>query len=356
MHNLFIRTKPVAVIFAGGGGTRLWPVSTHDLPKQINPVFSKKTLLKEAFERASKIFPKERIVVVTTKDLEEKVKKIIKLPAKNFLVQPKNSDTAMAMCFTALYLETMFPESVAVVFYSDQKIIGFKDFKKAISNLVEAAKKHSSLLTIGTWPTMPSTQLGYIKIGKKKKCKNVYEVDAFREKPDLETANKYLSDAKHVWNTGVYAWKTSVFLSVLKKVAPDLYAGLVETKLFLGGDNDENRIADWFKKTKPTSFEKAVSEKLSDMLVYVADYSWSDIGNWKTFYELSDKDKAGNVVLKIKKGEIKMVNSSRDMVVSDSKKTALIGIKDSIVIHSGDSLLVCNINEVDSIKTLKDFF
>ena len=358
MNNLSIEeSKPVAVIFAGGGGTRLWPISTSSLPKQINPAFSKKTLLKEAFERALKLFPKERIVVVATKELEKKVRDIVKLPKKNFIIQPKNADTAMAMCLTALHLETLFSNSTAIIFYSDHKITKCNNFKKSINDLVEIAKKHSSLVTIGTWPTVPSTQFGYIKLGKRAGVKNLYKVKAFREKPDLKTAKRYLKDKKHVWNTGVYAWKSSVFLSVLKKVAPSFYSDLVELKISIGEKQYEKKVVDWFEQKRPASFEKIVSEKLSDMFVYVADYSWNDIGNWKTIYDLAKKDKNGNAIINREDDQkINLVSSSNNTILSESKKIALVGIKDLIIVQNNDSLLICNRNKIDDIKKITKKF
>ncbi|QQS15595.1 MAG: mannose-1-phosphate guanylyltransferase [Candidatus Moraniibacteriota bacterium] len=351
MLNVSLETRPVAVIFAGGQGMRLWPASTRSLPKQVSPIFSKKTLVREAFERALTIFPQDRIVIVTTKDLEEKIKKIIPLPAKNFIVQPKNADTATAMCLTALHLETLFPESIAVLLYSDHKIAKLQDFKEAVKQAIQIADRYNTLVTIGTVPTTASTQFGYIELADPQAERNVYRAGIFKEKPELTLAKRYVTSGRYVWNTGVYIWKTSVLLNMLKEVAPEHYERLVHLRVFIGGENYAQEVSDWFERVEPKPFEKVVSEKISDMLVYVARYSWADVGSWKSVYDLAKKDANGNVLLDAyEHGSVRFSHTSGSMVLSQSKNTVLLGMEDTIVIQTDDNLLICNRKNIDDIK------
>lgn len=345
--------EPVAVIFAGGEGKRLWPISTKELPKQLDTQFSKKTLVGEAFERVSKLFPRERIIVVTTEILADKMKEIISLPEKNWIVQPDNADTAPAICLTALHLETLFPDSTAIIFYSDHKISNLVDFKKTIHDLVHIAPQYTSLITVGTKPTEPNTQFGYIKLGEQQKEKNLYTVSEFIEKPNEETAKKYLKSGSYVWNTGLYAWHSLTLLQTIKQVAPQYYADLLKLKLLIGSKEYSAAVDDWFAEVTRLSFEEAVSEKLKSMLVYVGDYRWDDVGNWKTVYELAPKDANDNAILEKKPHQkIHFLNTSGSMVLSDTEHIALVGLKDIVVVQTADSLLVCHKDHAGKVKEL----
>lgn len=343
--------EPVAVIFAGGSGKRLWPISTSDIPKQLNTTFSKRTLIGEAFDRIKTIFPTDRIVVVTTEVLVDKIKEIISLPDKNWIVQPKNVDTAAAMCLTALHLETLFPESVAVLFYSDHKIIEPENFKKVIKKVQKMASEYTSLITVGTKPTEPNTQFGYIELGERQTNNHLFKVASFKEKPDEVTAQKYLNSGNYVWNTGVYSWQTSSLLEIVKAVAPTFYKELLSLRVIIGEPGYAAAVKAWFDRITPIAFEKAISEKLPEMMVYVGDYEWEDIGNWKTVYELAKKDKHKNAILEKEKGqEIDFVEATGNMVLAQLQHVALVGVEDIIVIQTDDSLLVCHKDHVGEVK------
>lgn len=353
METLKNISKTVAIIFAGGQGKRLWPVSTQSLPKQLNPAFSKKILLKEAFDRTCALFPKERIIIVTTSLLADQAKKIISLPNQNWVVQPKNADTAMAMCLTALHIETFFPESTALLFYSDHKINNIMQFRKSIREIKEYAQKYPRIIAIGTKPTFANTQFGYIKVGKKYQDENLYQIDLFIEKPDEATASKYLKSKNYLWNTGVYAFQTNTLLNSLKKVAPKLYNDLLKLKLVIGSRAYQHAIKDWFENSKSQPFEKAVSEKLTDMLVYAGNYSWEDIGNWKAVYDISKKDCNKNVILEKQNNQnIYLNNTTGSLILSKQKNIIVAGVKDLIIVQTSDSLLICNFSEAEQLKSM----
>jgi mannose-1-phosphate guanylyltransferase len=345
------KPHPVAVIFAGGDGTRLWPVSTHDLPKQVNPLFSKKTLFLEAYERVIKLFPKEQVVVVTTQAIEEKVRHLVDLPKKNWIIQPHNADTGVAMCLTALHLEAKFPESIAVLFYSDHRIRKFVNFAKAIEEVIEIAENYPFLITIGTKPTFANTHFGYIKLGDIHVWDNFYNIEEFREKPDLKTAKRYYDSGEYVWNTGVYAWQARALLQELKSVASEYYQGLVNLRVLIGEEGYALAMEKWFGEVRPESFDRMVSEKLKSMLVYVADYRWEDVGNWHSVYELAKKDEQGNAVLENNDGQsVEFRSSEGCMVVSNAKQVMMVGLKDVYVVQTDEALLICNKDHVAEVK------
>jgi mannose-1-phosphate guanylyltransferase len=346
------KAEPVAVIFAGGEGKRLWPISTKQLPKQLDTAFSKKTLVGEAFERALTLYPRERIVIVTTEVLVNKIKKMVSLPARNWIVQPYNVDTAAAIGLTALHLETLFPESTAIIFYSDHKIANLVGFKHTVRELERLAPLHDELITVGTKPTEPNTQFGYIKLGHHKKGR-LYSVDSFVEKPDLNLAKKYVQSGNYVWNTGLYAWHSLTLLEAIKKAAPQYYEQLLKLRVLIGSREYKPAVEKWFKSVDHLSFEKLVSERLASMLVYVGGYRWDDVGNWETVYRLAPKDKNDNVILEREKGQqVDFLDTTDSMVLSKTKRVALVGIKDVFVVETDSSLLICHKDQIARVKEL----
>jgi len=180
---LSIEDSAIGVIYAGGEGKRIWPISTKKSPKQVNPTFSKETLVVDTFKRAKKIFPTEKIILVITKSLYKKVSRLIKLPKNNYLVQPENADTAAAMGLAAMHIEAKFQGAAAVTLYSDHLISNVSAYKATIKKGINIVQKQPVLLTIGTKPTYPSPDFGYIKLGQKMDLRNLYKVSRFVEKP-----------------------------------------------------------------------------------------------------------------------------------------------------------------------------
>lgn len=344
--------KNIAVIFAGGEGKRLWPISTEKHPKQLNPFFSKKTLLGETFERALEIFPRDQIVIVTTRSLEKKIKKFIKLPKNNWIIQPKNSDTGVAMCLVALHLDKVFPDSNAFVFYSDHRIVDLTGFKKAIEDIKNTHKAESSLVVVGTKPTDPNTNFGYIELGQNLEP-NWYEVDSFKEKPSKAVALEYLQSNKYAWNTGMYVWQPKFLIKIIKEIAPESYSNLFKIDSKIGSWDYKRKIKKWFSQVERISFETLVTEKLKNMIVYLADYSWIDLGDWNAVYKLSKKDSEDNAIIEQAKNKnATFVGASRNMVCSDHKRVVIIGVDDLVVVETKDVLLICHKNDTSKIKEI----
>lgn len=188
--------EPVAVIFAGGEGKRLWPISTQDQPKQINPFFSKDTLVLEAYRRARRIFRRDRIVIVTTRRLVKQLRRLVPLPEHQYIVQPENVDTSAAIAITALVLSVAYPNSLAVVLYSDHLIEDLGAFCQDLHLAVHLATDQEEIMTVGTRPTSPVVDFGYIKLGAASRHKRVFTIDSFHEKPTLKVAEKYVSSGE----------------------------------------------------------------------------------------------------------------------------------------------------------------
>lgn len=341
MYSKKIPGQAVGVIFAGGDGQRLWPVSTPQLPKQVNPIFSQQTLFVEAYERALLAFPKERIVVVTTQRLAELIRHLANIPEKNIIIQPHNADTTAAIALTALHLEILFPDCVAVMLFSDHKIYSLKSFVQTIKRVALLAKNKSSIICIGTKPTHPETQYGYIKLGEKTSTKNLFHVAQFTEKPDKKTAELFIASGEYLWNTGVYVWQTSVLLNEMKTHAPDIYVELLKLRIVASESEYFSQLKEWFARVEKISFEKKVTEKLQHLYVYRADYTWHDIGNWESFYQSCHKDTFGNAVLPtLPSASVDIINSHDCLVMPYHQRIALLGVKNLIIVQTDSTVLI----------------
>lgn len=350
-----IHSEAVALIMAGGEGKRLWPLSTPDHPKQLSDTLDPQTLLVRAFHRAQTLFPNEHIFVVTTQNLFNQVKALIDLPAANWIVQPGNGDTAMALSFAALYLESKYPERTAVMFYTDQVVKNLGDFKKTVRSAIQAAQVHDSIIVVGTPPSEASTELGYVELGAQLKGRSsVFEVAAFKEKPDVQTAVRYVESGNYVWNTGVYVWRTQVLLGEIKRVAPDVYQDLLELKLDIGSDRFGEQLTRWYQDASLPSFDKLIAEKLNDMLVILGKFNWRDVGNWDSFYQLGHKDPLGNVTVNPHHNRIDLLDTENCLVIAHQSRISLLGLKDVVVVQTQDSLLICRRDLAGKVKDLVD--
>lgn len=331
----------VGLIYAGGYGTRLWPVSTKNDPKQVNPVFTGQPLVKAAYERAQKIFAKKNIFIVITENLYEKISAILDLPKEQYILQPENADTAIAMGLAALYIECLRPGAVAVTMYSDQTISHISAYKEAVLLGISAARKHRQLVTVGTIPEYANTHFGYIKLGNKK-GRQLYESGEFIEKPSEKRARHFVASKKYVWNTGLYIWEADYVLSLFKKNAPDLYETLLSLRTAFFGPHFAKILAQAYHHIRRTSFDCAISEHLNQLLVVVSSYHWADVGNWNVIYELTKKDKHGNALLATHPERLITLGAEKCLVMSGKKTIALVGVSNLYIIETADTLLICS--------------
>lgn len=343
--------KTVGLIYAGGYGTRLWPVSTKADPKQTNRTFTGRPLVRDAYARAKKIFNPEDIFIVVTQSLYKKIDAILGLAPEQYIVQPDNADTAIAMGLAALYLECLRPGAVAVTIYSDQTISDFSHYRQAIRQGIAAARTHRQLVTVGTMPTFANTHFGYIELGKKE-GPSLYEGKRFIEKPKLNVAERLFTSGTHAWNTGLYIWEVDHVLSLFKRYAPDLYQTLLGLRKHFFSPLFARELKRIFPFVRKISFDRAISERLNSLLVVVSRYQWVDIGNWNVVYELAKKDARGIACIGKKPRQL-FTPDSRDCLVRSSKKTvALVGVSDIYVIETDDTLLVCSSEAATEIKNI----
>ncbi|MCD6373206.1 MAG: mannose-1-phosphate guanylyltransferase/mannose-6-phosphate isomerase [Thermococcus sp.] len=329
------------LILAGGKGTRLWPLSRELMPKQFIKLFGERSLFQRTVERALLFSKPSEIFVVTNEAyrfriLDDLRELGIEIPGENILLEPLAKNTLPAILWATLKIEEDFGNSVVAVLPSDHVIEANDAYQEAFERAGELAKSH--LVTFGIKPTRPHTGYGYIKPGEKI-GELGYRVAEFKEKPDLETAKRYV-ESGYYWNSGMFAFSTSLFIEEVRKHAPDVWEAFEE-----GGDIEEvyNRIPE-------ISIDYGVMERTDKAAVVPLNSYWNDLGSFDAIYEALEKDEDGNAVRVSGHGaEYINISSARNLVMT-KRLTATIGVEDMIIVDTDDALLIAHRGEAQKVK------
>ncbi|MGD9129056.1 MAG: sugar phosphate nucleotidyltransferase [Candidatus Woesebacteria bacterium] len=346
-----------AVILAGGGGTRLWPKSRKKTPKQFLKLTGKETMLQVTANRINKLVNWNHIIVVTNKIYVDKVKELLpEVLEENIIAEPAKRDTALAMLIGSLYAKSKDSDAVVFNAASDHTLKNEKEFIRVMKAAINVAAKEKNLVTVGITPGYPSSAFGYIKIGedlkKVGKGLSLFKVENFTEKPNFASAAAYISTGKYFWNANMYVWSVKTLELAFKKYMPKMY------KLTKGLDKLSARefhqsLAKIYKKAESISIDYAISEKADNLVLIPGDFGWDDIGEWKVVYDLGKKDLAGNVII----GENENVHtltisSQNNLIQTNNRLVALLGVDDMIVVDTDEILLVCPKNRSQEVKKL----
>lgn len=328
---------------AGGAGTRFWPASRIQSPKQLLRVQSSRSLIEETIRRIRPLIPPGRILILTQKSQYPAIRKAIpEIPKQNFVVEPVGRNTAASLGWGALVVLARDPQAVIVCLPADQLIRDDRKFLRAIRSGILAARSGEDHVTLGIIPKAPETGYGYIERGDlcmKQNGISVYEAKRFVEKPDLVRARKFLKSGRFYWNSGIFIWKVQFLLSELAKHAP----GLLRKLKKIASPRDLSKI---YPTLPAISIDYAVLEKASGVLVIPGDFGWQDIGSWSAFEHLWPKDASNNASPK----QIIAVNSSNNIVNTDSKLAALVGVDNLIVIETKDAILVASKDKAQQVR------
>jgi mannose-1-phosphate guanylyltransferase/mannose-6-phosphate isomerase len=346
-----------AIIMAGGSGTRFWPLSREKMPKQLLKIGGEDTLIRETVGRVLPLVRMEDIFIVTNQVLADSIghqllTKFDRSWDGNMILEPEAKNTAPALGLAALHLERLDPEAVMIVLAADHSIRKTDDFLKVLRKAGEAAG-HGYLVTLGIQPDRPETGYGYIKSGEKCKetgIEGVCKVEAFVEKPDIETAKGYLKKSGYYWNSGMFVWKVSAFLNEIAKCHPALHQGLGEIRKSIGTEKETEVVRMVFKKLDPISIDYAVMEKTDRAAVIPADIGWSDVGSWTALDDVSERDASGNVIM----GNVIDIGSRDSIVYAEKRLVATIGLKDAVVVDTPDATLVCSKDRAQDVKKVVD--
>lgn len=339
-----------AVILAGGNGERFWPMSTPERPKQFLALFGGKPLIRQAVERLKGFIPPERVLVVTSAALAPLTREVLpELPAGNVIGEPCRRDTAAAMaCAVGMVKRLGGPSAVACVLTSDQIIRPAAKFRRVLADAAGMAADSGSVVTIGIVPNSPATGFGYIECGRPVRCTlktGIREVKRFVEKPDLTKAKAYVKSGRYRWNSGMFIWRAEVLENLFREHAPDIAGliGRVET-----AKKPENVLGRCYPELRKISFDYAIMEKISDILVADGDFEWDDVGTWTALPNHFRADRERNVKL----GSVTTLDVSDSIVVSDDHRLAVLGLDNVVVIHTSKATLVCAKDRVQDIKRL----
>ncbi len=346
-----------AVIMAGGSGTRFWPLSREKMPKQLLKIGGEDTLIRQTVARILPLTPMEDIFIVTNQSLAESINhqltpKFGRSWDGNFILEPEAKNTAPALGLAALHLERVDPDGVMIVLAADH-VIGKGDEFLNVLRRAAAAARFGYLVTLGIKPDRPETGYGYIKSGEK--CPeagidDVSKVEAFVEKPDLDTAKEYLKKGNYYWNSGIFIWKTGTLLAEIEKRQPSLHKGLLEIRESIGTDKETEVIKEVFNKFDSISIDYAVMEKTDRAAVIPADIGWSDVGSWTALDDVSERDASGNVII----GNVIDIGSRDSIVYAEKRLVATIGLRDAVVVDTPDATLVCSKDRAQDVKKVVD--
>ena len=337
------------VIMAGGIGSRLWPVSTPEMPKQfIDLLGVGKSLLQLTVERFRPVADIAGMWVVTSENYVDIVRKQLpEMPADHILAEPVPRNTAPCIAYACWRIMREDPEANIVVTPSDAIVLKTELFSEIISKALEFTASTSSIVTVGIHPDRPETGYGYICSTSKEEC-NVVKVNEFREKPDRETAERYLAAGNYFWNAGIFVWSVSTIVDQMRRHSPQIAGMMDKIAGTFGTEEEKAALAEFFPQCDKISIDYAVMEKSDSIYVISADLGWSDLGSWTSAGSHIAEGPDGNRVVG---NDVRLIDSEGCIVhVEECRKVVVKGLKDYVVACRGGNLLVCPAADEQKIK------
>jgi len=343
-----------AVVMAGGGGTRLWPLSRHDHPKQMLALSSERSLFQLSIDRLKGLFPLERVLIVTSvEQANAYLKQVPGLSPQNILLEPEPKGTAAVVAWAAKVLFDRDPDSVMTVLTADHLIQNVDAFQEILISAYLLCQK-DLLVTLGVKPTSAHTGYGYIHFGSKIGDFNhipAFKVIEFEEKPDKQKAEQLVKSGDHAWNSGMFVWKTQVVLEEFNKYMPDLLKTItmICSPTVLMADTANSQT---WKTIQAQTIDYGIMEKSKNVgMVQASNLEWNDVGSWESLFEVFPLDENGNIVLH---GHWEQIETSGSLLFSQDprKLIASIGIKNMIIVDTPDALLICPRKDSQRVKDL----
>ena len=337
------------VIMAGGIGSRFWPMSTPELPKQFVDILGVgKTLIQLTVERFAPLCPQENFWVVTGERYVDLVKQQVpQLLDDHIIAEPQGRGTAPCIAYACWKIAQKHPDANIVFTPSDALVIDVTEFRRVIRAALEFTESQHSIVTIGIKPDRPETGYGYIAEGEKVEGTEICKVDSFREKPSLEVAKDYLRQGIYLWNAGIFVWNVSTITSALRTYTPALAETMDEMSVAFYTDSEKEVVARLFPTCEKISIDYAVMEKADCIYTLPASFGWSDLGTWGSLRTLMPQDEEGNAVV----GEnVKLIGSKGCIVhTPELSKVIVQGLEGYIVAQHGDRLLICRLDDEQNI-------
>ncbi len=340
-----------AVIMAGGSGTRFWPASRQNLPKQLLNLAGQQTMIQATCRRLGDLAPAERVLIVTNRRLVDAIRRQLpELPPGAVLGEPCKRDTAPCVGLAAVLIRNQDPDGVMAVMPADHVIGPDEVFQAALRRAYQLVLDDPSrIVTFGVKPSYPAESFGYIQRGSALTESGAYQVERFREKPDAATAKRFVESGDFYWNSGIFVWSIATILEALERWEPEMYARLQT----IGGAADSADFAEVlereFTAIQGKSIDYAVMEHYPNTIVLEAPFQWDDLGSWGALPRLLQADAQGNAA----SGRHLLIDAANCIVRSnDEHLVALLGMKDCIVVHTDDATLVAHRDDEESVRKI----
>lgn len=344
-----------AVIMAGGIGSRFWPLSRKQHPKQFLDVFGSDTLIQNTLARLQGVVDPENCFVVThERYVEQTHEQLPAIPVENILAEPISRNTAPCITYAAMKLLDRDPDATMIVLPADHVIRNVKKFQRVLKLGLDAAQEEGALITIGIEPTHPATAYGYLQYDladvQKGKLKP-YWVRTFAEKPNLATAKRFLKSGDFLWNSGMFIWRADSILDAVHRHLPkvsDAFSGLAEK---LGKSGETKALKKAFSTCPSISVDYGVMERADKVYVIPGSFDWSDVGDWEAVYNLKKKGKLGNAI----SGNAIVHDSGQCLIYAHDRLIVLVGMQDVVVVDTEDATLVCHRDHTQQVKNVVDY-
>lgn len=341
------------VIMAGGVGSRFWPMSTPECPKQFIDVMGcGRTFIQLTMDRFKGIVLPENIWVVTSAKYADLVREQLpEVPAENILLEPCRRNTAPCIAYVSWRIKKKNPKANLVITPSDHMVTDTQEFKRVIKKALDFTADTDAILTLGMKPTRPETGYGYIQADLSTASlmnNEIYRVDRFREKPDLKTAQEYVRHTEYFWNSGIFVWNVETIVNAFRIYQSDVAEIFERLMPDLGTDKEQTLIDQQFPLCPSISIDYAVMEKAEEIFVFPADFGWSDVGTWGSLITLAEKDNSGNAKI----GPRIELHETKNCIVhtSEERRVVIQGLDGYIVAEKDDTLLICKLSEEQRIK------
>lgn len=340
--------KTTAVIMAGGRGERFWPKSRNSRPKQFLSLTSDgETMIQKTVKRLLPLVDMNDIYIVTNSAYTSLVREQLPdIPEENILAEPAPRNTAPCIAFASAVINQKYDDAVMLVLPSDHLIANETLYIDTLKKAVSVAEQGENLVTIGITPTYPETGYGYINFGEEQN--GAYIVERFVEKPDLQTAEKYLDSGKYLWNSGMFIWKISSILTNIKKLMPDIYEGALKIKEAFNTPDFSDVLTHEFTAFRSESVDFGIMEKAENIYTIPASFGWDDVGSWLAVERINDTDENKNYI----DGNVIAEDTHHTTICGGKRLIATVGIENIIIVDTEDALLVCSKNGTQDVKKI----
>lgn len=340
-----------AIIMAGGVGSRFWPVSTTDFPKQFHDMLGTgDTLIQKTFTRLSQIIPKENILILTNEVYNNIVlQQLPMVKQEQIILEPAMRNTAPCILYASLKIKKENPDAVMVVAPSDHWIEDEVQFCANLQHAFDFCEREDNLMTLGILPTFPNTGYGYIEFDKLD-SRPVKKVKQFREKPDYATARKFIQSRNFLWNAGIFVWSVKSVLNAFQEFQPVMFDHFMQGYDLFNTANETQFIKENYPLAENISVDYAILEKAQNVFVLPATFDWNDLGTWGSLHEKLDKDENNNAVVNAR---VLLENASNNIIRAEGKKLVVIdGLDDYIIVDKDDTLLIYPKSKEQEIKSI----